>query len=272
MKIRRPDGSIFISLAVHAVMVLALGGVIVAPSAIRRIFPTVRRDAAERVTYAELPAVATPVRRTPPRAGGDGRRGTVKRSAPPIVAPSVISPTVPPAGASPVPPDEGSGLLIGGGGPRRGVQPRFGDPSVWQPVGPAPLPKTEVQRLDSLILASVKTHSDSMAIIARRRQPGDWTIERDGKRYGIGPGGPFGMAALHLGSITIPFPLTRLQPPAPVDERDRAFAAMREDLQRASRRAVSEDEFRRAVQRIRERRERRERDRAPPTPPAAGGG
>lgn len=269
MRLRRPDGSIFISLAVHAVMVLALGGVIVAPSAIRRIFPTARPDPAERITYAQLPPVERPATRTPVRAGGDGRRGAAERSAPPVVAPSAMPSELPRTNTTaPVTSDEGSGPLVGGGGPRRGVQPRFGDPSVWRPVQPAPLPKTEVERLDSLILATVKTHADSVAIIARMRQPGDWTFERDGKKYGIGPGGPFGMAALHLGGISIPLPITRLQAPAPVDERDRAFAAMREDLQRASRRAISEDEFRRAVQRIRE---RRERDR-PATPPAAGGG
>lgn len=269
MKLRRPDGSIVVSLAVHAVMILALGGVIVAPSTIRRIFPTVPREPVERITYARIspPPPAKPA--APARRGGDGRRGSAQTSAPPVVSPSVVPDVVSPPSATPVTTDEGSGPLIGGGGPRRGVQPRYGEPSVWLPVRPAPLPKTDVERLDSLILATVTTHADSMAVIARMRQPGDWTFERGGKKYGIGPGGPFGMAALHLGGISIPLPLSRLQAPAPVDERDRAFAAMRADLQRASQRAISEDEFRRAVQRIRE---RRERDRGAATPPGPGAG
>jgi hypothetical protein len=164
-----------------------------------------------------------------------------------------------PSAAKPAPEEGGLGPLVGGGGPTQGVRPSFVDPRLWVP--PAPLvsaPKTPAERLDSALVARLKQHTDSMAEIAAnapKREPGDWTFERNGKKYGIDP------HYIQLGDFKIPstvlalLPLNRGGNPIQI-ERERQISLMHQEIVEQAQRAMNEEEFREAVRKIRERKDR----------------
>jgi hypothetical protein len=142
-----------------------------------------------------------------------------------------------------------------------GVQPSYTDPRLWPQPGPfTPLPKTAAERTDSAVKAAFGIFVDSMrtAEANKGRAPGDWTIkDKNGGKWGWDPSG------IRLGRVTIPQAVLSLLPlnvqanPTfndPVTVREAAFR--RGDIMYQANRAVSEDEFRRAVKRIRERKDR----------------
>ena len=144
--------------------------------------------------------------------------------------------------------------------PATGVQPAYTDPRLWpQPVPFTPVPKTVAQRVDSAVRAAFGIYVDSLATAAanKGRSPTDWTFERNGKKWGVDE------QWIHLGKVKIPNAILALLPlnaqgnPTfndPVTRREAAFR--RADILYHANRAVSEDEFRRAVKRIRERKDR----------------
>ena len=145
--------------------------------------------------------------------------------------------------------------------PATGVQPSYADPRLWPQPGPfTPVPKTTAQRADSAVKAAFGLFADSMAMAEanRGRAPGDWTMkDKNGRKWG------WDQSGIHLGKVKIPQAVLSLLPlnvqanPTfndPVTVREAAFR--RADLQYHANRAVTEDEFRRAVKRIRERKDR----------------
>jgi hypothetical protein len=145
--------------------------------------------------------------------------------------------------------------------PATGVQPAYTDPRLWPQPGPfIPVPKTLAERTDSAVKAAFGVFVDSMrtAEANKGRAPGDWTVtDKGGGKWGWDEKG------IRLGRVTIPQAVLSLLPlnvqanPTfndPVTVREAAFR--RNDLMYHSNRAVSDDEFRRAVRRIRERKDR----------------
>jgi hypothetical protein len=116
-------------------------------------------------------------------------------------------------------------------------------------------PKTATQRLDSVIASLIKPYNDSMAIAAGQRQPGDWTFEKDGKKYGIDP------KFIHLGKFSIPTAILGMLPinaqanPI-VADRNRISDRLHSDIMSQAQRGMNEADFRKAVKSIRERKER----------------
>jgi hypothetical protein len=110
----------------------------------------------------------------------------------------------------------------------------------------APLGET----LDSLVASGIARYNDSMQVAAAGRKPGDWTINKNGKRYGLDRG------KLVLGDLSIPIPFSLQAPPGQDMEADRITERIRVEIAQQSQRAMSEDEFRKAVKNIRERKER----------------
>jgi hypothetical protein len=131
---------------------------------------------------------------------------------------------------------------------------------LWPEPGPfTPVPKTAAQRADSAVKAAFGLFADSvrMAEANKGRSPTDWTFERNGQKWGIDD------KYIHLGKVKIPnavlalLPLNAQSNPTfndPVTQRELAF--QRADILYQANRAVSEDEFRKAVKRIRERKDR----------------
>jgi hypothetical protein len=175
-----------------------------------------------------------------------------------VVAPTAIPTTIPVA-TGPVtktPDEEGTGPLLGTGGPTRGVRPQYSDPRVWEPPGPVvSAPKTVKQTIDSLIADAIAPYNDSVAAAAQRRDPTDWTIEKGGYKWGID------RRAIRLGPVSIPTALLAMLPlnitgnPTTMD-RDRSYAAMHADITLHAQQAINEADFMKAVRGIRERKER----------------
>jgi len=250
---KKPSASFLVSVGVHLVVAVALMRMLIL-NADFSSSPKRQSDVQERVGYVRL---ATPGEKpTSGKAGGDGRPARPREIH--VVAPTVIPSTIPaPAPATTKPtPDEGSGPLVGGGGPSRGVRPSYSDGRLWTPpAGIVATPKTVAQTIDSLIAEGIAPYNDSIAAVARRRDPTDWTIEKGGYKWGIDK------RAIRLGPVSIPTALLAMLPlnlqgnPTTI-ERDRSYAAMNRDITWHAQQAINDADFMKAVRSIRERKER----------------
>jgi hypothetical protein len=250
---RKLSPSFLLSVGVHIVVTIALMRMLILNG---DFSPSPRRQSErqERVGFVRL---AQPgAKPTAGRIGGDGRAEKSREIH--VVAPQTVPTAIPaPAPAVTKPAEEGgTGPLVGGGGPVRGVRPSYSDGRLWTP--PAAIvapPKTVVQTIDSLIADAITPYNDSVAAAARRRDPTDWTIEKGGYKWGIDK------RAIRLGPVSIPTALLALLPlniqgnPTTI-ERDRTFAAMNRDITWHAQQAINDADFMKAVRSIRERKER----------------
>lgn len=240
------------SLGVHLVVAVALMRMLILNGDFSRrsTRPTVREQHVGFVSISR--GVKKPV---PGRSGGDGKKASPREVH--VVAPVTVPMTIPaPSGPPTRPVPEGSGPLVGTGGPARGVRPQYSDPRVWEPPGPiVTVPKTVKQTIDSLIADAIAPYNDSVAAAAQQRDPTDWTIKKGGYRWGID------RRAIRLGPFSIPTALLAMLPlniqgnPTTM-ERDRSYAAMNRDIVWHARQAINEADFMKAVRSIRERKER----------------
>lgn len=255
MKIRerRIDGSFLVSLLLHVVVGAALVAILSVPNPIRQwlLLEHGQKPTVEQVTYVATPSAGSAA----PRSGGDNVPVRGKRRSIPLVAPTTIPTTVPPAPAS-TEPASGAGPVVGAGGPGEGVTPSYGDPRVWAPTGPIYFaPKTQAQRLDSAISLRVFAHNDSMALYNSGRKPGDWTFEKNGQKFGMD------QQKIYLGKLALPTALLALLPlnvqgnPARY-QNDRMKESQRQEIFLNAQRAMDNDEFKIAVKEIRQRKDR----------------
>jgi hypothetical protein len=254
---RRPSASFLVSLALHVALAVVFVRFLVAPSEFLNIFG---HRASEPVPVERIGFLALPKAKEKPvegRSGGDNRPAIAK---PPrrLVAPSVVPSQIPPPPTTPAPAavEEGSGPLVGSGGPAKGIRPTYADPRLWPAPGDiVAAPKTPTQRLDSVIATIIQPFNDTLAARAAQRQPGDWTIEKDGRKYGID------QKYIHLGKAKIPTAILALLPlnlqanPI-VSERNRIQNQLHSDIMSQAQRGMNEADFRKAVRSIRERKER----------------
>ncbi len=250
---RRIDGSLFVSIALHIVVGAALILILSIPNPIRQWLTSQHGEPpkAEQVTYVATPSAGSATA----RAGGDNVPVRNKRRSQPLVAPTTIPTTIPPAPASNEP-ASGAGPVVGGGGITEGVTPSYGDPRVWAPTGPTYYaPKTQAERLDSAISSRVFAHNDSMALYNSGKKPGDWTFEKNGEKYGMD------QQKIYLGKLALPTALLALLPlnvqgnPARY-QNDRMKESQRQEIFLNAQRAMDNDEFKDAVKHIRERKDR----------------
>jgi len=253
---RRPRANFVLSLALHVIAIVLFVRFLISPSAFLLIFGGQKSPPvpAERIGFLRLPKAKGPA--VVGQSGGDNRKVT-RSIVPKLVAPTVVPSTLPPIVTTEKPTvDEGSGPIVGTGGPIRGIRPSYTGPRLW----PAPhdiiaAPKTATQRLDSVIADLIQPYNDSMAARAGQRKPGDWTIERDGKKYGIDP------QYIHLGKFSIPTAILGLLPlnvqANPVlAESNKISYQLNSDIRSQAQRGMNEADFRKAVKSIRERKER----------------
>jgi hypothetical protein len=283
VKPRRIPGSVAVSIAIHVVAIIGLAHVLARPTGFMRLFDRAPTDVpADRIGFVSLPwSAAAP---EPGRIGGDDRPVRAAQPRPTVRAPLSVPSGVPTA-PSLTPdrePDGGTGPLVGRGGPTQGVRPAFKDPRLWKaPTEVVVAPKSVRETIDSMVVADIGRLNDSIAAAPRppRWTTGDWTVERNGQKYGID------QKFIRLGPVSIPtavlalLPLNIQQNPT-VAERTRALTYMNSDIAYHARRAVSEDEFRRAVRNLRQRKEReraeqqagneKERQASPAAPPITG--
>ncbi len=175
--------------------------------------------------------------------------------APPVEAPPDLPPTQPadtPSPPAPRPP--GRTVRIG---------PALGEGKLW--IRPLPAPPREIARelagehirlVDSAVSAIVQVYIDSVlsAPAAPGAAPPSWTTQIFGKTFGIDS------KYIYLGGLRIPSAVLALLPikGGTTMEYSQAsrLALIREDLQRASARAQTMEDFKRAIRELRAERER----------------
>jgi hypothetical protein len=250
---RRFSPSFLVSVGVHVVVAVAFMRMLI----LNEDFSTApkRQSAAqERVGYVRI---AKPGEKpTAGRVGGDGRPEVSREIH--VVAPTIVPTAIPAPVVTTVKPTEeaGTGPLVGGGGPSRGVRPSYSDGRLWTPPSPivAP-PKTVAQTIDSLIADGIAPYNEAIAAAAGKRDPTDWTVEKGGYKWGIDK------RAIRLGPVSIPTALLAMLPlnlqgnPTTI-ERDRTYAAINRDITWHAQQAINDADFMKAVRSIRERKER----------------
>ncbi|HEV2643873.1 MAG TPA: hypothetical protein VGT98_14250 [Candidatus Elarobacter sp.] len=267
MRIRKPSTPLLVSIAIHAVV----GALFVQALLMRHpLFDwfgsgtPVTTPPIERIGFLSLPTPKTPGPITPGRSGGDGRSRTAHPIVP-LVAPPSVPTTIEPAKPgkpSDVAEEPSSGPLVGGGGPLRGVQPRYTGPRVWGSPGEiATAPKTPAERLDSVIAGDIAAHNDSLRVAAGNagRAPGDWTFEKNGRKYGIDS------KYIRLGPVSIPTAVLAMLPlnvtgNPTVYERERTLNSRHDEIFTQAQRGINDADFQKAVRSIRERKERERRE------------
>lgn len=267
--IRRPSGAWIVSLAVHIALGALLVSAVVWRSPLEEMLA--RQKAvpipAERIGFVALPQ-GPPVEG---REGGDGRPLREPAEAPPprpLVAPREVPTGIPPVNlqAAPTPDAGGSGEVVGQGGPLAGIRPSYDTPRLYpgpeRPFVVAPRASRPTAReIDQEVRRRLAGINDSLAALPAQRAPGDWTFEKGGKKYGVD------QQKIYLGPVTLPTALLALLPlnvqgnPTEID-RGRALAYQRRDIDFQARKAVTDEEFKDAVKRIRARRDRERRDAA----------
>src|ERR1700737_3069936 len=255
----QPDGSrkrlskpFLVSVGVHLVLAVALMRMLIVNMELSSN-PKRQTVPEQRVGFVRISGgVKTPV---PGKSGGDGKLLTPRAIH--VVAPVSVPKTIAaPSGPLTKATEEGTGPLVGTGGPTRGVRPQYSDPRVWEPPGQVvSAPKTVRQTLYSLIAEAIAPYNDSVAAAAQRRDPTDWTIQKGGYKWGID------RRAIRLGPVSIPTALLAMLPlniqgnPTTI-QRDRTYAAMNRDITWHAQQAINDADFLKAVPSIRERKER----------------
>ena len=214
----------------------------------------------ETIRYVKVEPRAAPAGGSGDPAKSTPRRMPKVNPAPlvaPITIPSALPPIPPPTVSSGSP--SGTGTASGGApaGIATGVEPRLPDPRLDVQIGRYSFPKSPSQQADSVVRAAFEAYRD--AVIAAQehegRNPRDWTIERNGKKYGVDS------QYIYLGKFKLPSAILAALPfnTGGVDGNriieNRGADWIRRDIDEHAR-GMSEDDFRAAVKRIRQRKER----------------
>ena len=255
---RRPSGSLLLSVAVHTVIAVVLLNMAFHYDLISLSTPRAPLPRVERITYVAVS----------PRGGavGGGNTGAPARAERPnmgLVAPTSVPTTVTapqPAAGTPGGVDGGTGSG-GGVGPATGIVPGVADPRLAVDPGQFyPVPKTQAQRTDSAVQAIIFAYNDSVAKASGGRAPGDWTFEKGGGKWGMDG------SKIYLGKFAIPsavlaaLPL-RIQGNPGESLNNRLVGTHRGEIAQHAASQYHDVEFKDAVKRIRERKDRERRER-----------
>ena len=253
---RKPSGPLILSIGLHIVLVIGLVWVMAVPLPFQKWLNEHTNVPVEHVGYFQVPNEG--VTRTG-RNGGNNipkARGPVRHLVAPTTPPTGIP--KPPAQASAPSGGGGTGPKVGAGGVEAGITPSFSDPRLWLPPGPVMgVPRTQRQRMDSVLMAHLQPHIDSLQAIAaaQGKAPGDWTFTKDGKKWGMDP------KNIYIGDHKIPTAILALLPlnkganPITSNE-NKMFDREHDEIQFEAQRAMNEEEFNAAVKAIRERKQR----------------
>jgi hypothetical protein len=264
----RQRASIALSIAIHLVVIALIASITFRYPISALLGPAREQLNAERIQYVRVQPEASP----PAGGGGASRAPRVPKKTPPpprLAAPSAIPsalPPVPPPSASSVAGADsgaatGSGTGSGAPGVATGVDPALPDPRIELRPNLLRLPLTTAQRNDSAVKAIYMAYREAeiAAEENRGRSPRDWTFERNGQKYGLDS------QWVYLGKFKIPSAILAALPfnYGGVDGnriiQARNASWIRDDIYMHSQ-GMSEDDFRAAVKRIRERKEREKRE------------
>lgn len=273
---RRPDASLLVSIVVHVIVGAFALHAIFAPRHLEIIFGPRRStpDATERVRFVTTPLA--------PEAAVPSRTRIAREARAPAAPPRLVAPIEVPQGipvptvAPPTVVDSGRGTVGAIADPASrsvSVAPVFTDPRIFDPPpsGYIPPAKTQAEELASRLARAIKEYRDSVtAANANRRDPTDWTMERNGQKYGIDT------KWIHLGKFQIPTALLALIPVniqgnPTVMARERRLNEMSAEInERAGVELEARDEIKRINARVDRERAARLRAKAAATPPPGG--
>ncbi|MDE3173851.1 MAG: hypothetical protein KGN74_12320 [Gemmatimonadota bacterium] len=255
---RRSPGGLAASVAIHLAIVLLLAQMVFRyPLSILVGYSTAEHIKPETVNFVR-------VRPLPPasvRAPAARSRAAPKAAQPaPLIAPTAIPTQIPAPIAGVVPPAQAAGGtgtgqgVPGGTGVATGVIPAMPDSRIRVAPGYFEMPtKTPAEKIDSIVADLYGDMLDSLEAVSHQRKPGDWTWTKDGKKYG------WDQQGIQLGKFMIPnalFALLPLKLQANPTLSSRYDEGMREDLLFHARMSITEDEFKAAIKRIRDRNEK----------------
>ena len=258
---RRSPTSLLLSLAIHAVVGVALVNVAFHYDFSSLYEPRTPAPTVEHIAYVAIgPARGA----TGGSTGGAPARATVpsRGLVAPVRVPTAIAPVQPKAAGT-----QGgvtNGLGMGGGiGPATGIVPADPDPRLSADARQFfPAPKTHAQRVDSAVHAMIYAYNDSVARAAalEGKKPGDWTFEKNGQKWGVDG------SKIYLGKFAIPSAVLaalpiRIQANPGETLTDRLVTTHRGEVLEHAAAAFHDDEFKSAVKRIRERKDKERRER-----------
>jgi hypothetical protein len=257
---RRSAASLAASIAIHVLVVAGLVHIVFRYPLGQLMGIREPEPQTERVQFVKIP-------QRPTESSGGGRHVTAKpteSAAPaplqtPVVTPTEVAPPTPvDSSRAQAAGGTGTGFGVSGSEMATGVEPREPDRRIALEPGPITrAPRTKAQDVDSIVSLAIGIVRDSIEIVAGQRKPGDWTVKRKGGTWG------WDQSGIRLGKFTIPQALLALLPlnvsanQSPIEARSAAW--IRRDVMENGQRAISEDEFRAAVKRVRERKEREKR-------------
>jgi hypothetical protein len=260
-------GSLAISLVANAIFIALIGSITFSypPSA---FFKFGDRQQTERVVYVK--PTPRPLAAAGAGNGVNPKEKPKKVAAPaPVLGPSVIPTTLPPVPPPTVAPGAVNGSTTGTGagngangvGAATGVEPALPDSRLELRPNALRLPLTQAQKNDSAVKAIYMAYREAeiAAEENRGRNPRDWTFEKNGNKYGIDSQyvylGRFKLPSAILAAI--PFNYGGVDGSRIIQARNANW--IQNDIYSHSQ-GLSEDDFRAAVKRIRERKEREKKD------------
>jgi hypothetical protein len=265
-KPKRDKRSIILSLGIHVFVIIAIAS-ITFRYPLLSLFNTDRDTLPrERIRFVRVApaAAAAPSQRV--GNGSDTRVKPKERLNPaPLLPPSMIPTALPPLPPPTVSPGAISGTPNGTGGAptgfATGVEPALPDPRIELRPNSLRLPLSMAQKNDSAVKAIYLAYREAEieAEEHRGRSPRDWTMTHDGQKYGLDS------QYIYLGKFKIPsailaaLPLNRggVEGSRIIEARNANW--IQNDIYSHSQ-GMSEDDFRSAVKRVRERMDREHAD------------
>jgi len=259
---KKDKGSIVLSLVIHVFVIVAIAS-ITFRYPLSSLFTSRDKSLIERVQYVRV-APAPPTGAV--GNGAEPKRRTLRTLSPAqLLPPSTIPTAIPPLPPPTVSPGAISGTPNGSGGAPNGmatgIEPALPDPRIELRPNGQRLPLTMAQKNDSAVKAIYVAfrQAEIEAEEQRGRSPRDWTMTHDGQKYGLDS------QYIYLGKFKIPsailaaLPLNRggVEGSRIIEARNAAW--IQNDIYSHAQ-GMSEDDFRAAVKRIRERMDRERKD------------
>jgi hypothetical protein len=255
-------GSVVASLVVHVIAIVLIAS-ITFTYPLSSFFGEKENVPVERIQYVRV------VPRGAPAAVGNGSQEKTppkKAEKPaPLLAPSVIPSALPPI----PPPNVSVGAISGTGtgsggaaaGIATGIEPSLPDSRIELRPNMLRLPLSLAQKNDSAVKAIYLAYrqAEIEAAANKGRSPRDWTFEKGGQKYGLDS------SYIYLGKFKLPSAILAALPfnTGGVDGRriidNRNAEWIRNDIYTHAQ-GMSEDDFRAAIRRIRERKDREKRE------------
>ncbi len=270
---RRSPAALALSVSVHVALVALLAPVIVVPAgSLVRLFARGEAPVVESLAYVDVtpggpaPAAEPGGGTPPPPAEPEAREEPTRPEAPApverLVAPRETPSTIPapvgsPEGVAGGVGEPGGTGGTGGAGAAAGLRPTYTGSPIWtRPETMARRPLGLGEKLDSALAGDFEALRDSAVAHANRRQPGDWTFERNGEKYGVD------REFIRLGKVSIPTAVLGLlnlgnaqANPTQVD-RERRLSQMRREIQEQAHRIQTEKDLKDVIEEIRQRKDR----------------